>query len=116
MEETVKTIEQKVTRKAKSWATESCGYNPDGSEKLVVIKEEEEAFIAGAHYMRDAVWHDCSEQPKEGSLILLHMNSGMCKVIKYACDEVCLDGMFWIKISEQKEWAYLNELLPRHDE
>ena len=105
-------LEEKIIDKGTRYSTECVGEDVNGDEKLEVIKEELYAFVAGAEYLSNVLWHKCDEAPKDGGVILLHMNSGICRVIKYTTDDVCIDGILWIKVSEQKEWAYIDDLLP----
>ena len=41
-------MNRELNRQARSYATETCGWNYDGTEKEVIIEEERDAFLEGS--------------------------------------------------------------------
>ena len=58
-----------------------------------------------------SVWHDASEKPLEGGCVLLVLKGGYVTIIRTYCCNDCWIGVKWIKFSEQKQWAYVEDLI-----
>ena len=73
-----------------------------------IYNSEMASFEAGAEWADEHsinVWHDASEEPKRGSLILLIMQSGTAIVAKIIEPNHTFN--------HGEKWAYISDLLPK---
>lgn len=75
----------------------------------------QEAFEEGAKWADNHpvnVWHDASEEPKEGEWILVMFDEGDCNaiVIRNFGEVIWRD---WCKKYNISHWAYISEMLPK---
>ena len=80
--------------------------------------EKYSAFIAGAIWADNNpvnVWHDASEMPKEGELILIQFDED-CYDTLVLCDLAA--DLFYARCKKYGDirWAYINDLLPKGGE
>ena len=79
----------------------------DNTQELAFAK----GFYRGWNYPKSSVWHDAKVKPLDGKDVLLDFKTGRLHIITtYEGDEYCINA-FWIKFSEQKRWAYVEDLL-----
>ena len=75
--------------------------------------ERNKAFKAGAEWQRTHVWHDTSEKPDKGKLLIV-------EDIDSAYDLVYLTkSKPWEELSEKNHymrWAYIEDLLPNMED
>ncbi len=70
-------------------------------------KIESEAFMKGAEWRINSVWHDANEQPDRGKDIIVMYSNKSCRVF--------LPNGIWdnlIKVDKFIKWAYIEDLLP----
>ena len=64
------------------------------------------AFMKGAEWRINSVWHDASEKPKLGELIIVEVYGKIWDYGKYnVCDT----------IHPKARWAYMKDLIPTKD-
>lgn len=88
------------------------------------VMEKHKAFVDGAQWRINSVWHDVEESPKQGSLIavfdgedmhlwraenIVNIINGNIRVISITVKE-CFIRQHVIK------WAYIEDLLPNKEE
>lgn len=74
-----------------------CPYNPDAKN----------GFMAGAEWRINSVWHDTTEFPKLGELIVVVLKSGHFTSWFVSRDIIDVFKRFGVKI-----WSYAIDLLP----
>ena len=64
------------------------------------------------------VWHNASEEPKEGYTIVVYMNDDSLKVLTSWGEngDFCIGDGFWYNIHQQRSWAYKDDLLDKKEE
>lgn len=62
------------------------------------------AFIAGAEWRINSVWHDAAEKPKLGEFIIVEVYG---KIWDYGKYDVC------DTIHPKARWAYMKDLIPK---
>ena len=71
------------------------------------------AFIAGAEWRINSVWHDINEMPEDGRIIVLLGKYGIMLIygpnMMYYKESVIADGGFL-------KWAYKEDLIPNTEE
>lgn len=70
----------------------------------------EEAFIIGANWRINSVWHDASESPKKKGYILVQINEEYPIYVVWS-----INSTDWDKTAERAnavKWAYIEDLLP----
>lgn len=77
-------------------------------EQCDVIK----AFKAGAEYRINSVWHNVSEKPKNGEMILA-LRSKYSPII---CGPFNFDWKETVEEFSLKKWAYVEDLIPDTEE
>lgn len=77
-------------------------------EQCDVIK----AFKAGAEYRINSVWHNVSEKPKNGEMILV-LRSKYSPII---CGTFNFDWKETVEEFSLKKWAYVEDLIPDTEE
>lgn len=77
-------------------------------EQCDVIK----AFKAGAEYRINSVWHNVSEKPKNGKMILV-LRSKYSPII---CGPFNFDWKETVEEFSLKKWAYVEDLIPDTEE
>lgn len=81
-------------------------------EQCDVIK----AFKAGAEYRINSVWHNAYEVPKKKGYILVLVNGGQSVFVTW---HINVTPTNWNKIVKENNvisWAYIEDLLPIHEE
>lgn len=64
-----------------------------------------DAYIAGAKYQRNSVWHDANEKPETMNSVILLRNAGVdCTMY--------LDNTYWDDVNQ---WCYLKDIIPTKD-
>lgn len=70
------------------------------------------AFIAGAEYRINSVWHKMNIEPKKNELIVLHGNGNTVTILWNG--DMRWDGMD--KFFKAEIWAYMSDLIPDTEE
>lgn len=78
-----------------------------------VVMANHKAFMDGAQWRIDSVWHDASEKPENGRYILVDKEYRFQEVWKR---EICDDWLNDVNYFGVKRWAYLDDLLPERKE
>ena len=76
-------------------------------------EEVRDAFISGARWCIDSVWHDASEKPENGRYILVDKGYRFQEVWK---QDICDDWLNDVNYFGVKRWAYVGDLLPERKE
>ncbi|MFR3916682.1 MAG: hypothetical protein ACLTFX_00405 [Phocaeicola vulgatus] len=69
------------------------------------------AFMKGAEWRINSVWHDANEQPDRGKDIIVMYSNKSCRVF--------LPNGIWdnlIKVDKFIKWAYIEDLLPNTED
>lgn len=86
--------------------------NYDAGARDAVLDVTERAYIAGANWRINSVWHDASERPDKGKMLIV-------EDIDSAYDLVYLTkSKPWEELSEKNHymrWAYIEDLLPNNE-
>lgn len=77
-----------------------------GFDTISVIANQN-AFVKGAMWRINSVWHNASEKPKLGELIIVEVYG---KIWDYGKYDVC------DTIHPKARWAYMYDLLPNTEE
>lgn len=87
--------------------------NYDAGARDAVLDVTERAYIAGANWRINSVWHDASERPDKGKMLIV-------EDIDSAYDLVYLTkSKPWEELSEKNHymrWAYIEDLLPNMED
>ena len=67
------------------------------------IMEKHKAFVDGANWRINSVWHDTTEKPKLGEIIIVEVYG---KIWDYGEYDVC------DTIHPKARWAYMKDLIP----
>lgn len=78
-----------------------CLYNEDGHPEIY-----KDGFVDGADWRINSVWHDASEKPKLGELIIVEVYG---KIWDYGKYDIC------DTIHPKAQWAYMKDLIPTKD-
>lgn len=81
---------------------EELTYNPKD------MYDDEKSFIAGAEWRINSVWHNVSEKPKNGEMILA-LRSKYSPII---CGPYNFDWEETVEVFVLKKWAYVEDLMP----
>lgn len=72
-------------------------------------EDVENAFITGAEWRINSIWHDISEIPKDGKIILVRKKDGDMILygpdMRYYKESVIMEG-------DCVNWCYIEDLLP----
>lgn len=71
------------------------------------VMEKHKAFSDGANWRINSVWHDATEKPKLGELIIVEVYG---KIWDYGMYDVC------DTIHPKARWAYIKDLIPEMEE
>lgn len=85
----------------------------------VTLQTEIHAFIAGADWRINSVWHDASEEPKKKGYILVHIIDDYNCTIFVAWNINVNPATYWSKIINKNnivKWAYIEDLLPTKED
>lgn len=77
-----------------------------GFDTISVIANQN-AFVKGAMWRINSVWHNASEKPKLGELIIVEVYG---KIWDYGKYDVC------DTIHPKARWAYMDDLLPNTED
>ena len=87
--------------------------NYDAGARDAVLDVTERAYIAGANWRINSVWHDASERPDKGKMLIV-------EDIDSAYDLVYLTkSKPWEELSEKNHYmrcAYIEDLLPNMED
>lgn len=82
-------------------------YSTENQVSRGMATELEAAFVAGADWRINSVWHDASEKPKNDKVLVVLDHNNRPWVIR--------PGHIWeytVEIFCAKKWAYISDLLP----
>lgn len=115
---------EKAAKAAKEYAEENAWYPGETSYESDIMEMERsfaEAFIAGAQWRIDSVWHE--EEPKIGGELCLLERRGGVYVIAYSYTSegkfVCFDGLWGtgdMFMDDIIRYAYIKDLAPINQE
>lgn len=71
-----------------------------------------DAFIYGANWRINSVWHDMSEEPKKEEMLLLHGNGRTISILWNG--DIKWKGIG--KFFRAEKWAYMKDLLPSKED
>ncbi len=66
------------------------------------------AFISGAQWRINSVWHDTNELPKHSGYLAALMDNGLMETLHYTVGI----GFYAMQLKGYKLWAYIDDLLP----
>lgn len=92
-----------IKKAATEYANEAC--RPlwrTGNEQVCMVD-----FMEGAKWRINSVWHDATEKPKLGELIIVEVYG---KIWDYGKYDVC------DTIHPKARWAYMKDLIPNTEE
>lgn len=75
------------------------------------IMEKHKAFVDGANWRINSVWHDASEKPKNGEMILVVNNM----YSPFVCGPFNFSWKETVESFGLNKWAYINDLMPFSD-
>lgn len=82
--------------------------------------EAERAFIAGASWRINSVWHDAKEKPEEDRSILVELGNGTCCMFYNRLHFETKSDAYHINREVDAyriiRWAYVEDLLPERKE
>lgn len=105
--------EKKIEEAADAYLLEKLKDNIIGDSDF---KDIPNAFKAGINWFLDNLWHDASEEPKEGKQLVLSFPNGNC----YACyrsgkyyktPNISVDKYDVINTRDITRWLYVEDLL-----
>ncbi len=99
-----------IEKAAEKYAEENSWYPGETSYESDIIAIEEsfaDAFKAGVKWRINSVWHDATEKPKLGELIIVEVYG---KIWDYGKYDVC------DTIHPKARWAYIKDLIPNTEE
>lgn len=70
--------------------------------------EAMKAFISGAQWRINSVWHDTNELPKHSGYLAALMDNGLMETLHYTVGI----GFYAMQLKGYKLWAYIDDLLP----
>ena len=70
------------------------------------------AFISGAQWRINSVWHDTNELPKHSGYLAALMDNGLMETLHYTVGI----GFYAMQLKGYKLWAYIDDLLPDRKE
>ena len=74
--------------------------------------EAMKAFISGAQWRINSVWHDTNELPKHSGYLAALMYNGLMETLHYTVGI----GFYAMQLKGYKLWAYIDDLLPDRKE
>lgn len=74
--------------------------------------EAMKAFISGAQWRINSVWHDTNELPKHSGYLAALMDNGLMETLHYTVGI----GFYAMQLKGYKLWAYIDDLLPDRKE
>lgn len=103
--------QEQIEAEARIYSSIQVG-GPRHLEDFFEREKFEAGFIAGAQWRVNSVWHDMSEEPKHGCMMILHGN-GKTTSFNWNGD------IKWKNIDKffrAEKWAYMDDLLPIKEE
>ena len=105
---------QKIEKAARDYALDQLGIVglPGRAEAM-------KAFIAGAHWRVNSVWHDASEMPEKGRPLLEFCRGTRCGEFYEIGGRISIKKQEWddfYKFAGIVYWAYIDELIPERKE
>lgn len=73
--------------------------------------DTQKAFLSGANWRINSVWHDVSEKPKNGEMILVVNNM----YSPFVCGPFNFSWKETVESFGLNKWAYINDLMPFSD-
>lgn len=99
-------MKEALKEAAKDFLKTECSIYPSDSKMLA-----HKAFISGAEWQLNSVWHDAKECPERKRNYLAQCKNGRFNVIP--------DSMNWDNFYKKAEiirWAYIEDLLPNMED
>ena len=78
-----------------------------------VVMNKHKAFMDGAQWRINSVWHDAIDKPENGRFVLVDKEYRIYDVWK---QDICDDWLNDVNYFGVKRWAYLDDLLPEREE
>lgn len=79
-----------------------------------VVMNNHKAFMDGAEWRINSVWHDGKSRPKHGKYVLLQLKGHNFKIDMWNdCEYMYLEHYSYSSI---ERWAYVDDLLPERKE
>lgn len=91
-----------IEKAAGDYSGSSLGFTDNNS-----VMAKHKAFVDGAEWRINIVWHDVTERPKLGELIIVEVYG---KIWDYGKYDVC------DTIHPKARWAYMKDLIPNTEE
>lgn len=91
-----------IEKTAGDYSGSSLGFTDNNS-----VMAKRKAFVDGAEWRINIVWHDVTERPKLGELIIVEVYG---KIWDYGKYDVC------DTIHPKARWAYMKDLIPNTEE
>ena len=105
---------QKIEKAARDYALDQLGI-----VGLSGRAEAMKAFIAGAQWRVNSVWHDASEMPEKGRPFLEFCRGTRCGEFYEIGGRISIKNQEWddfYKFAGIVYWAYIDELIPERKE
>lgn len=77
------------------------------------VSDVKDAFVVGANWRINSIWHDVSETPKKDEAYIVIFNGNKIRCVFWS--SICKWKEF-MKIYEFNKWCYEKDLLPNVDE
>lgn len=103
-----------MTREQIEQAAGEYSGNVLGFKDNPVVMNKHKAFMDGAQWRINSVWHDKSERPEIDRKILTYFGT-KCFEIDFLCKED-FDWEYYADKSGIVRWAYIDDLLPERKE
>lgn len=87
-----------IEKAAGDYSGSSLGFTDNNS-----VMAKHKAFVDGAEWRINSVWHDDTEKPKSGELIIVEVYG---KIWEYGKSDVCDTN------HPAARWAYMKDLIP----
>lgn len=91
-----------IEKAAGDYSGSSLGFTDNNS-----VMAKHKAFVDGAEWRINIVWHDVTERPKSGELIIVEVYG---KIWEYGKSDVCDTN------HPAARWAYMKDLIPNMEE
>lgn len=93
----------------KAWKEHTL-YNPSFEDDISL--NEKQAFVKGAQWRINSVWHSTDELPKYSGFLAVLMSNGIMETMYYSAGI----GFHEMTLKGYTSWAYVSDLLPERKE